>query len=34
MAVLERYYWETNDLEEFLSLHRQICDQHLRKAGA
>ena len=34
MAVLERYYWETNDLEEFLSLHRQICDQQLRKAGA
>ena len=34
MAVVERYYWETNDLEKFLSLHGEICDQHLRKAGA
>ena len=34
MAVVERYYWETNDLEEFLSLRGEICDQHLRKAGA
>ena len=34
MAVVERYYWEPNDLEEFLSLHREIHDQHLRKAGA
>ena len=34
MAVVERYYWEPNDLEEFLSLHREIYDQHLRKAGA
>ena len=34
MAVVERYYWEPNDLEEFFSLHREIYDQHLRKAGA
>ena len=34
MVVVERYYWETNDLEEFLSLYREIYDQHLRKAGA
>jgi len=34
MAVVERYFWEPNDLEEFLSLHREIYDQHLRKAGA
>ena len=34
MAVVERYYWEPNDLEECLSLHREIYDQHLRKAGA
>ena len=34
MAVVERYYWEPNDLEEFFSLHREIYDQHLRKTGA
>jgi quinol monooxygenase YgiN len=34
MAVVERYFGEPNDLEEFLSLHREIYDQHLRKAGA
>ena len=34
MVVVERYYWESNVLEEFLSLHREICDRHLRKAGA
>ena len=34
MAVVERYYWEPNDLEEFFSLHREIYDQHLHKAGA
>ena len=34
MVVVERYYWESNDLEEILSLHREIRDQHLHKAGA
>ena len=34
MAAVERYYWEPNNLEEFFSLHREIYDQHLRKAGA
>ena len=34
MAVVERYLWEPNDPEELMSLHREICDQHFRKAGA
>ena len=34
MVAVKRYYWEPNDLEEFLSLYREIYDQHLCKAGA
>ena len=34
MAVVERYYWQPTDVEEFVKLHREFHDKHLKKAGA
>ena len=33
MAVVERYYWQPTDVEEFVKLHREFHDKHLKKAG-
>ena len=34
MAVVERYCWQPTDVEEFVRLHREFHDKHLKKAGA
>ena len=34
MAVVERYYWQPTDVDEFVKLHREFHDKHLKKAGA
>ena len=34
MAVVERYYWQPKDGDEFVKLHREFHDKHLKKAGA
>ena len=34
MAVVERYYWQPTDVEEFVKLHREFHDKHLKKVGA
>ncbi len=34
MAVVEKYYWQPTDVEEFVKLHREFHDKHLKKTGA
>ena len=34
MDLIEQYFWEPNDPEEFLNIYREIYDQRLHKVGA